>query len=176
MSRLRSALCALVSVAFVAGIAAACASPAPDGRFVETLPDRATFNAVAQLLDHRCGTLDCHGTRARNLRIFGSEGLRLAAEDRPLLPVCSTAAEVDEDYASVVGLEPEIMSAVVADHGADPARLTIVRKARGAESHKGNTIWAAGGDEDTCLTSWLTGTLEVDACARALASTKCPSP
>ena len=176
MSDRRSILGVLTSIGFMACIVAACASPASDGRFVETLPDRASFPAVAQLLDRRCGTLDCHGSRARNMRLFGSEGLRLAAGDRPLLPVCTTSAEVDEDYASVVGLEPEIMTQVVLAHGADPSRLTMVRKARGTESHKGYTVWAAASDEDTCLTSWLAGALQTDACARALSSSKCPSP
>ncbi len=153
----------------------ACSVPASDGRYTpQALPDPATFPPVAALLDVRCGSLDCHGTVARNLRLYGSAGLRLSPSDRPLQPPCDTAGEVAQDYASVVGLEPETMSAVVVSGGQDPARLTLVRKARGAEAHKGGTIWSAGDDSDTCLTSWLAGS-SADAsfapsCERAVAA------
>jgi hypothetical protein len=103
----------------------------------------------------RCGTIDCHGTAYRNLRIYGSGGLRWSPGDRPFMPLCNTPDEIAQDYLSVVGLEPETMSAVVA--GADPSMLTMVRKARGTEAHKGGRIWTQGDDSDTCLTSWLTG-------------------
>ncbi len=151
--------------------AAACSVPAADGTYVqESLPDRASFPPVAQLLDVRCGSLNCHGTVARNLRLYGSAGLRWSLSDRPLVPLCDTQAEVDQDYASVVGLEPEAMSAVVAAGGADPDQLTMVRKARGDESHKGGQIWSQGDDSDTCLTSWLSGDTSLRACARGMAS------
>lgn len=152
---------------------AACALPAADSRVMEKLPDRESFPAVAQLLVHHCGTLDCHGTRARNLRLFGNEGLRWAATDRPLLPACTTRDEIEQDYTSVVGLEPEAMSAVVTDHGAHPERLSLVRKARGLEQHKGGTLMHAGDNSDDCMTSWLAGQTNADACLRALLSTKC---
>lgn len=159
----------LACVSFVA--TAACSMPTADGTYVQqSLPDRASFPPVAQLLDVRCGSLDCHGTIARNLRLYGSAGLRWAPSDRPLVPRCDTQAEVDQDYESVVGLEPEAMSAVVASGGADPDRLTMVRKARGVESHKGGQIWSQGDDSDTCLTSWLSGDTNSKACATGMAS------
>jgi hypothetical protein len=83
-----------------------------------------------------------------------------------MVPVCDTADEVTQDDVSIVGLEPEAMSRVAA--GADPALLTMVRKARGTEAHKAGRIWAAGDDSDVCLTSWLTGTPRPDACSNAL--------
>jgi hypothetical protein len=150
---------------------AACSMPAADGTYVqEALPDRANFPPVAQLLDVRCGSLDCHGTTARNLRLYGSAGLRWSPNDRPFVPLCDTPAEIDQDYESVVGLEPEAMSAVVAGGGADPDQLTMVRKARGVESHKGGQIWSQGDDSDTCLISWLSGHANADSCTRGLAS------
>jgi hypothetical protein len=159
-----------LQVTFLLAVAG-CSMPSPDGRFVPSaLPDPASFPAVAQLLDVRCGSLECHGTIGRNLRLFGSAGLRWSLSDRPLVPPCDTAAEVDQDYASVVGLEPEMLGAVVAAGGADPGRLTLVRKARGTEAHKGGQIWAQGDPSDTCLTSWLASTANATACSDGLQS------
>jgi hypothetical protein len=158
-------------IALGAALVAGCSVPPSDSRYVQTsLPDQATFQPVAQLLSFRCGTADCHGTIARNLRIYGSSGLRWSSTDRPLVPPCDTPDEIDQDYLSVVGLEPATMSAVVADHGADPERLTIVRKARGTEAHKAGTIWVQGSDADVCLTSWLAGAVDRTACSTAIDS------
>ena len=166
----RSLLPALLAAA-VASAIGACSVPQSDERFVATTPDEASFRPVADLLDHRCGSLDCHGVRERNLRLYGYEGLRLPLDDggvvRPSSKPSTTDAEYHEDFVSVVGLEPEIMSAVVADHGANPERLTIVRKARGLEDHKGGSLMQAGDDEDRCLTSWLAGATDVATCVKA---------
>lgn len=148
--------------------AAACSVPASDSRYTPaSLPDATTFGPVAELLDVRCGSLDCHGTVARNLRLYGSAGLRFSPTDHPLSPTCDTPDEVSQDYESVVSLEPETMSAV-ASGAADPGSLTMVRKARGTESHKGGAIWAEGDDSDACLTSWLVGPLQPSRCTSAL--------
>ncbi len=152
----------------------ACSTPPSNGQFVEQVPDRATFPLVAQSLEHRCGTLDCHGTPARNLRIYGNESLRWAASDRPLQPPCTTSAEVDQDFDSVVGLEPEVMSAVVAGHGVHPELLTLIRKARGTENHKAGAIMSPGDPLDTCITSWLSSALDVNACQTAAPPTLPP--
>jgi hypothetical protein len=147
----------------------ACASPPPDGRITQTrLPDAASFGPVAELLDVSCGSLDCHGTAFRNLRIYGSAGLRIAARDTPLVPVCDTADEATQDYLSVVGLEPEAMSQVAS--GGDASLLTMVRKARGTEAHKAGAIWSEGDDSDVCLTSWLAGRANAGACRSAVVS------
>lgn len=151
----------------------ACSTPPSDARYTPSaLPDRASFPPVAELLVVRCGSLDCHGTVGRNLRLYGSAGLRWSSSDRPLVPPCDTPDEVDQDYQSVVGLEPEAMSAVVAAGGARPEQLTMVRKARGTENHKGGAVWAAGDASDTCLTAWLAGQAAASsaACSSALAS------
>jgi hypothetical protein len=148
---------------------AACAIPPTDSRSTpQALPDATTFPPVAQLLDVRCGSLDCHGTVARNMRLYGSAGLRWSTTDRPLSPICDRKAEVDQDYESVVGLEPEVMGQVVASGGATPDALTMVRKARGTESHKGGKIWNQGDDSDTCLVSWLSGKADAGACEKGL--------
>lgn len=161
---------ALASVALGIAIAcAACVTANEGDRSVATQPDRATFPAVSDLLDHRCGTLDCHGVTYRNLRIYGREGLRLAPGDRPSSkPGTTTSAEYDATFESLVALEPEKMSQVIAEGGAAPERLTFVRKARGTEDHKGLGIWAEGGLEDRCITGWLAGKLDAAICTAAL--------
>jgi hypothetical protein len=150
---------ALVVVALALGGAFACV--ATDDRVVVTPPDRATFPAVSDVMARHCGSLDCHGTTGRNLRVYGSLGLRLAQtgdDSRPTsAPHKTTIAEYDEDYLSLLGLEPEVMSAVVADKGQSPERLTFVRKARGHENHKGGTVWPEGSDLDRCFLTWLAG-------------------
>lgn len=126
---------------------------------------------MSDLLDHRCGSLDCHGQTARNLRIYGHEGLRLLAIDRPSSTNNTTAAGYDETYQSLVSLEPKVMTAVMGSGGAIPERLTFVRKARGTEAHKANKIWTIGDESDRCITSWLAGATDVAACKQALATT-----
>ena len=150
----------------VGAMAQACAS-ATESYAVQAAPDRSTFAPVAQALDHSCGTLDCHGTPYRNLRLYGNEGLRYVATDQPLFPACSTTVEVDQDYAGLIGLEPEVMAEVVATKGANPEMLLFVRKALGTEHHKGGTLMTRGDDLDTCISSWLAGATDATTCARA---------
>jgi hypothetical protein len=149
---------------------AACSTPQPDARFGGAVPDRASFPPVADLLGKRCGTLDCHGSAYRNLRVYGSQGLRLSPDDRPISKGQTTDAEYDQDFQSIVGLEPEIMSTVVSEGGASPDRLTFVRKARGTEHHKGGSLMQAGDPQDRCITSWLAGSTDVADCVSATAS------
>jgi hypothetical protein len=161
-------------LAFVAALtmalAAACGAP-PDARIGIAAPDRAQFPPVSQLLDRRCGTLDCHGATTRNLQIYGCEGLRLG-DASPGCRVSSgtdtTAEEHDATYRSLVALEPAVMTAVVNGKGANPELLTFVRKARGTEAHKGGALFTPGDDQDTCVTSWLAGTTNTEACKRGL--------
>jgi len=85
----------------------ACSAPEPSPYAAQALPDEATFGPVAQMLDVRCGSLGCHGAVGRNLRLYGSAGLRLSPSDRPLAPPhpCNTQDEDAQDYMSVVDLE-----------------------------------------------------------------------
>lgn len=148
-------------------IVVACSTPT-NARYVATPPPNdAAFKDVAQVLVHHCGSLDCHGTPQRNLRLYGNEGLRRNAGDVPLLPTTSDA-EINDDYLSIIALEPELISAVFAEGGARPERLTFVRKARGQESHKGDAPIVQGDDSDTCITSWLAGKTDTAACTRGL--------
>ncbi len=126
-----------------------------------------SFGPLGDYLDHRCGSLDCHGQPGRNLRIWGCEGMRL---DAGMVPVCSkqvngvtipgggrtTVSEHEATYRSLVGLEPQVMTEVfngcngqLAEAGValyppgascHPELLTFVQKARGAEAHKGGQL------------------------------------
>jgi hypothetical protein len=166
-----------VAVLFASAVVAcffACSTPPSDARIGVEAPSRANYPPVADLLDHSCGTLDCHGTVQRNLVMWGCYGMRL---DPTATPGCrsmggtnSTPAEYDDSYRSLVGLEPAVMSDVVANHGANPNELTFVRKAFGEEAHKGGLVFQLGSDADTCIASWLAGTTNTTACANALAS------
>jgi hypothetical protein len=149
-------------------LVAACASaPDRDQRVAIVGPDRAAFPPVAAFLEHGCGTLDCHGQIGRNLRLYGFDGLRLSSADLPGGQP-TTSDEADADFDSVVGLEPELMAAVVADGGARPERLTLVRKGRGTEHHKGGALIKAGDAQDRCLLSWLANAVDPIACTDAL--------
>jgi hypothetical protein len=134
---------------------------------VVTCPDRASFADVSPFLESGCGTLYCHGAPARPLRIQGFAGLRLDPADRPGGNP-TTAAEVDANYRAVCGLEPEIMSEVVA-RTSPPDALLLLQKPRNESHHKAGVIIEKGDDGDTCLTSWLDDTTDAGACQRAAA-------
>ena len=173
---LRTAILALGAVA-AAGAAASCSQPPGDARIGVVAPDLAQFPPVGDLLGRRCGTLDCHGAATRSLQILGCEGLRLGDGK----PGCrsaggtdTTAEEYTSTYRSIVGLEPAVMSAVVQSKGAHPELLTLVRKARGDEAHKGGRVFVPGDDQDDCLATWLAGATDVAACTRGMAAPVIP--
>jgi hypothetical protein len=126
-------------------------------------PARATFEPVDDVLQTTCGTLDCHGQLGRNLRLYGGRGLRLSPKGNPADDP-TTPEEYDHSYWSVIGLEPEVMSDVVEDGGQHPERLTLVRKARNLEHHKGGKLFVEGDERDRCLTSWLAGAVDLTSC------------
>lgn len=128
-------------------------------------PPRGMFEPVADVLQTSCGTLDCHGQVGRNLRLYGARGLRLDATANPADGE-TTPREYDESYWSVVGLEPDVMSLVVADSGRRPQRLLLVRKAIGLEKHKGGSLFSTGDDGYSCLVSWIAGQVDLAACKR----------
>jgi hypothetical protein len=157
------------TLALVTALVVACSIPDPNATTVVVGPDRSQFDMVQPFMNSSCGSLDCHGVRYRNLKIYGFDGLRLAPGDVPGGNP-TTEAEIDATYASVVFLEPEIMNEVVADDGADPERLTLVRKARGTEQHAGGAVLVVGGNGDRCLTTWLASATDTNACNLALSA------
>jgi hypothetical protein len=140
----------------------ACASTEAERAEFE-VPSRIGFEPVSELLHRRCGSLDCHGQLGRNLRLYGQYGLRASEHDVPGGSPTS-ADEHTRNYDSTVTLEPELLAIVTREGGAHPERLTLVRKARGSEEHKGGSALAPGSDADRCLLSWLSGSVDADAC------------
>ena len=132
-------------------------------------PDQGEFTTVSPVFEQRCGTLDCHGQVGRPLRIYSGLGLRLPndAGDLPGMGA-TTMDEIADNYFSVIGLEPEEMSRVVAYE--DPPRtLLILAKPLLLEAHKGGQQIAPSGDPaEACITSWLLGTgVDTAACNAA---------
>jgi hypothetical protein len=125
-------------------------------------PSRTAFPPVSDALQMRCATLDCHGQVGRNLRLYGYSGLRLAATQSPL-DFPTTDAEYQASYESVVGLEPEVLSKVVALQ-ADPNSLSMIRKARGIEHHKGGQQMQTGDALDRCIVLWLQNKSDASPC------------
>lgn len=128
-------------------------------------PFSQDFYAVGDFMVGRCGSLDCHGAPGRNLRIYGCDGLRLDADastscdPRDLGGGPTTVPEYQATYRSILGLEPQLMSAVwsscqgaqspdggslyPAPDSCHPEVLTFVAKARGLEKHKGGQLICA---------------------------------
>ena len=155
-------------------LALACASTDKDGRVHPTGPDgpnAATFKAVAPMLMRRCGSIDCHGSTYRNFRLYGFGGTRLRDAGRPDDPPFLSSEEVQANYEAVIGVEPELTREVVRSGGAGYERLTLVRKARGEEAHKGGgRIIKQSVPPDPgelCLLSWLSNTTDIAACEKA---------
>jgi hypothetical protein len=156
---------------------AACSFPPSDARIGINAPsENATeWDPVADYMGYHCGSLDCHGNAARNLVVWSCFGLRLGDAVSGCLNIkhlTTTPDEYNATYRSLVGLEPNAMSVVVAgagqDGGSNPDILTFLRKARGEENHKGGTIFTAGSEADVCFTSWLAGATNVTDCTNAL--------
>jgi len=132
------------------------------------------FRPVSAVLERRCGTIDCHGAMPRPLRIYGQYGLRrYEPEGSPNVEDYAeyysggkeptTFAELQDNYRSLCGLEPELIGQVFLKK-ADPQVLTLIRKARLLEKHKGGLLWNKGEEGDLCLTNFLTGNVDTTPC------------
>lgn len=164
----------LLSALAGVGVAVACASKPDDTRFTAVLaPDYNLYKKyVDKYLDRRCGTLDCHGQAGRGFRMYGVFGLRLYSEDVKLVSGGQDTIEEEkyQNYLSVIGLEPEEMSRVVAnDPASNPRKLLLIKKPLNiegnGEEHKGGTVMAPNDDGEKCLVGWLTtapGTPDLD--------------
>lgn len=146
-------------------LAAACGYPENEAVVGLATPERVVFPVVADALQPSCGTLDCHGQRGRNLRLYGGRGLRLDAHDNSA-DGPTTDAEYRASYLSLIGLEPEALDVVVRGGGVDPERLSFIRKARGSERHKGGTQMLPGDPLDRCVLTWLAGRVDKVSCNR----------
>ena len=88
--------------------------------------------------------------------------MRLDAADDPL-EARTTSAEYEASYWSVVALEPELLARVVGKQ-LSPVWLSMVRKPRGIEKHKGGLLMIEGDLLDRCIVGWLIGAFEFAAC------------
>jgi hypothetical protein len=196
-----------VGVLFILG--PACLSSEELGSTDFSCPSEDGFRVVSQVIERRCGTLDCHGDPARSFRVYGRTGLRLPRTEEEYIAdrmatsggPASTAdasasasassgdpsgatgvgggpygdyvtggteptsdAELAANRLSACGVEPDLMSEVV-NTNADPGTLTLVRKPRLTEAHKGGRIWKEDSLQgDKCLTTWIAGAVDVAAC------------
>ena len=141
------------------------------------------FKPVSNVLERRCGTLDCHGEYARPLRIYGQTGLRFVTEEEVQNPDLArendtisggkgtTVEEVELNWRSVCGLEPERTAQVVAG-SLSPRELMLIRKPlqleTSLEKHKGGQLFLSGGPGEVCVSCWLQGFPDTTECADAL--------
>jgi hypothetical protein len=165
----------LTGLAALAALAQAGCASTPDPK-ADTLVLAPDFNEFAgdaanpgvhAFLERRCGTLDCHGQTGRAFRLYSSGGLRMA-NDAGLISGggADTPAEILANYQSLIGLQPEETSRVVARID-PPTSLLVVAKPLGLETHKGGHALATGDTGDACLESWLAGAIGLAACIAA---------
>ena len=151
------ALCALALGATVLG-AAACIDD-PGERQLYLCPDRNVFALfVSPMMERRCGTLDCHGSDFRPMRLYGELGLRHPSEINQTGGDGTTPLELSDNYRSVCAIEPSKVSEVAQDPGGQSVNsLLLVRKARGQEGHKGGKVFEPFDASDLCVVGWLRG-------------------
>jgi hypothetical protein len=148
----------------------ACSDGAGGRTDAAVLPRGEAFQPVAEVMVERCGSLDCHGDRYRNMHLFGFGSARLAVDDQTRPDSGNTTlAESERDYDAIVSVEPDLLRTVAAEHGREPERLTFIRKGRGVENHKGGVRLTPGEDADKCILSWLAGAVDANVCKTALA-------
>jgi hypothetical protein len=136
--------------------------------------EQVVFRPFSAVMERRCGTLDCHGHASRPLRLYGQYGLRRYEPEGSMNvenyaeyysggKEPTTLAELQDNYRSICALEPELVAQVFAKKSS-PDVLTIVRKARLREKHKGGLLWNKGEPGDICMTNWLTGSTDMAQC------------
>ncbi len=160
---------------------AGCASPPGGDAQTYVVPDRELFLQanVSGFLEARCGSLDCHGSIGRPLRIYSQNGLRLDAADgggRDRGP--TTKAERIENYRAVIGLEPDEISKGVASGGAyldyQLIKKPIDIQGNGVR-HKGGPVLSPSQSDPgwVCLTGWIEGNKNIAApCLEAANATR----
>lgn len=161
-------------IVFAAGAFACVQNETSD---IRVYPDKNEFidGGVSEMMENRCGNLDCHGQVGRPLRLYSATGLRLQTasdgklrDDRPTTP-----EERSENYWSVVGLEPEAISDCVRTQGQYVDFQLLLKplddSGRGIR-HKGGPVLRASANDPgwNCLFGWLSGSPNRQACKDAL--------
>ena len=155
-------------LALMAILFASCISEEDEGSSDLACPSDDQWPQVSQVVEKRCGTLDCHGDPSRPLRVYGRNGPRLD----PNLIVGGDAGTTTDELAanrlSVCGLEPERMDAVIAGEE-DLLTLSVVRKPILDEAHKGGRVFLQTSPGYICFASWIEGEADLAACEEELA-------
>lgn len=155
-------------VACVALFGVGCITESDEGSSDLACPSDEDWPQVSQVVEKRCGTLDCHGDPSRPLRIYGRTGPRLD----PAMVIGGDQATTPEELAanrlSVCGLEPERMDAVVAGEE-DLLTLSVVRKPILDEAHKGGRVFLQTSPGFVCFSSWIEGQTDLEECEKELA-------
>jgi hypothetical protein len=184
---------ALVSAAIAAPLSFACSSPPSSSDMIAvngpSLADFAGNGGVGAVFERNCGSLDCHGSDARPLRIYSQYGLRKPPGLVTVYEPVDGGAEagvpedIDEDtdagpnlpgkqpttpeeslanYQAIVSLEPRVMQSVM--KGGDPNQLLLLKKPLLIEKHKGGPALHKGGDAENCIRGWLKNKVDKAAC------------
>lgn len=157
---------------------AACAST-PDASSSPKLGvaeiDLPTYTASVQpVVERRCGSVDCHGTLPRGLRVYGKNSLRLANDAGAIVGTGDTTPEeARTTYQSILGLEPEKTDRFAAKSprtAEDAYDLLFLAKPLAIERHRPGASLKRGEPAERCMTSWLLGTVDATACTDALAN------
>ncbi len=167
---------ALLVLAAPIVVVASCASKPDDSATpnlaVGSLDEAAYAKLVQPVVEARCGTLDCHGSLPRGLRVYGRDGLRLANDDGGAPGAgTTTTAEARATYTSIVGLEPEQTNALLAKPSrtqTDAYALTFIRKGTATERHRGGVALHKGEPAEQCIVTWLVGATDAPLCAKAV--------
>lgn len=145
-------------------VLAACAGPDGSEKIAPSNAIRGPeFRPVALAVVERCGSIDCHGSKYRNFRLYGFGSARLDPDHSPDAPD-TTQEEADKDFEAIASLEPDLFREVIAEGGTAPERLTFFRKGALIESHKGGQRFVPGDGADLCVRSWIASKIDVAAC------------
>lgn len=161
----RVALATWLAAAAVVLLGSACVTSVDSGVVSPlALPDKQQFfdQGVDLFMEKRCGALDCHGQIGRPLRIYSQNGLRMvdgnkqgARDTRPTTP-----EELQANYYSVVGLEPEEISKSRVSQGAFTDFLLLKKPLSiegGGVRHKGGPVIRSTDSGFECLITWISG-------------------
>lgn len=152
----------------------ACSSVDSNAISPLALPDRDQFinQGVSGFMERRCGALDCHGQVGRPLRIYSANGLRRDDGPRGVRDVRGTTPEeLNDNYFSVVGLEPEEISVSRVTQGAFTDFLLLKKPldiAGGGVRHKGGPVLRSTDPGFECLISWISGAANKAKCEEAI--------
>ena len=163
------AACRLAFLGGVASLALSCASK-PDSSSQPSLQvadvDPAAFrDNVEPVFERRCASIDCHGQVSAGMRLYSEDGLRLPNSDNLAAGSGPTSvAEINANYIALVGLQPELITSVVAkkpNPTADDVRhLLILAKPLQLERHKGGPALLLGEPAEECIEIWLQSLME----------------